>query len=78
MMSPAMKRIVELAAIDHKMSCSINIDDNVPTLCLDAMGQSGRAGQPKGRPPARQIGARRYRLARGVTVDSGAADNVKP
>ena len=27
---------------------------------------------------ARKVGTRRYRLARGVTVDSGAADNVMP
>ena len=27
---------------------------------------------------SRKIGSRRYRLARGVTVDSGAADNVMP
>ena len=28
--------------------------------------------------PARKIGSRRFRMARGITVDSGAADNVMP
>jgi hypothetical protein len=35
--------------------------------------------RPQGKPPlARKIGNRRFRMARGITVDSGAADNVMP
>ena len=28
--------------------------------------------------PARQVGSKRFRMARGITVDSGAVDNVMP
>ena len=38
---------------------------------------SPRTG-PQGGPPARKIGNRRFRMARGAAVDSGAADNVIP
>ena len=43
---------------------------------LDAIGSENRN---RGKPvAARKIGGKRYRLSRGVTVDSGAADNVMP
>ena len=78
-MSPAMTTLVENAIIDHKIMCSINIEEVPVTLRdVDAMGRDGKPSKPTGKPPARRIGARRYRLARGVTVDSGAADNVMP
>ena len=32
----------------------------------------------KSHPPARKVGSRRLKMARGITVDSGAADNVMP
>ena len=47
---------------------------------IDAVGQDWpTTSRPAGKPViSRKIGRRRYRLARGVTVDSGAADNVMP
>ena len=60
-------------------------DDDIIDDCelrdLDAVGpaQSRRTTRrPVGRAPAREIGVRRYRMARGVTIDPGAADNVMP
>ena len=41
---------------------------------LDVVTKPG--GNRAGSTPAKTIGGRRYRLARGITVDSGAADNV--
>ena len=45
-----------------------------PLLSLPR-ASSDRPGTPV---TSRRIGNRRYRLARGITVDSGAADNVMP
>jgi hypothetical protein len=46
---------------------------------IDAVDTTSKKPQrPHGGPPARKIGNRRFRMARGITVDSGAADNVMP
>ena len=59
---------------------SVDIDEDAePARHIDAMDSGPAAGRTHGtRMPAKKIGKRRHRLARGVTVDSGAADNVMP
>jgi len=57
-------------------------DDSVPA-CSDDDITCGRSlltiqRDAKPRRPARKVGSRRLRMARGITVDSGAADNVMP
>ena len=48
-----MKTLVEIAIIDHKMMCSINIEEVPVTLRdVDAMGRDGKPGKPIGKPPA--------------------------
>ena len=47
----------------------------------DVAAMSNETKEPVTRPPsaeARKAGGRRLRMARGMTVDSGAADNVIP
>ena len=44
---------------------------------VDAIDKSGK-GRTAVAKTAKKVGGRRFRLARGITVDSGAADNVMP
>ena len=54
----------------NKMMETIRMLDTLP---VDRLA----AGKPKMQ-PARKVGGARYKMARGMTVDSGAADNVMP
>jgi hypothetical protein len=51
------------------------IDDSRP---IDAVGNGDRPASQRKPIAATMVGGRRLRLARGITVDSGAADNVMP
>ena len=79
-MSPAMRQIVEAAEIEYKImvmaGTGLSIDEaKTAKEELRDVGVVGREGPrvkaPTSRPPARRVGMRRDRLARGVTVDSG-------
>ena len=52
------------------------VDKDVPIDAVSAATKDGSSA--KGMQPAKKIGGKRYRLSRGVTVDSGAYDNVIP
>ena len=57
----------------------INRTDRPNDWSVDALGdEQSKIHISKRTVMAKKIGKRRYRLARGVTVDSGAADNVMP
>ena len=82
-MTGPMKRVIFTAKIEKMLIDAVDIDqeETVPARPLDAMddGPGSRPDRAIGvRMPARKIGKRRFRLTRGVTVDSGAADNVMP
>ena len=83
LMSPAMEAIWEEATVAQSLVDAAGIDG--PThKCevrdISVMGHETKdVGSVAKRPAAsRRIGTRRMRLARGLTVDSGAADNVMP
>jgi len=81
----SMQRIGEsvAAVFEREKTAGLSTgDDPVPTCSDDDMtcdrplltAQRDR----KYHPPARKVGSRRLKMARGITVDSGAADNVMP
>ena len=78
MMSPAMERVTYRTANDDQSpTCGDeDIVGEVSDRTIDALPREKR-----GRSPARQarkVGTRRFKMAKGITVDSGAADNVLP
>lgn len=80
-MSESMKSLMKSAEAEHLFIKGINIDDKEDdrpsqNRNIDAVSTGARTKRKM--MPAKTIGKVRYRLARGITVDSGAADNVMP
>jgi hypothetical protein len=81
----SMQRIGEsvAAVFEREKTAGLSTgDDPVPT-CSDEDITCDRPlltaqRDRKYHPPARKVGSRRLKMARGITVDSGAADNVMP
>ena len=75
-MSEAMQATWQDAVTRYELMEILNVEKRAELRPLDALGSESRnRGKPMA---ARKIGGKRYRLSRGVTVDSGAADNVMP
>ena len=77
-MSPAMERMTYRTANDlaRPMCGDEDVIGEIDDRAINALPRD-RRGRSPGR-PARKIGTRRYKMAKGITVDSGAADNVLP
>ena len=78
-MSPAMLNVWRDAVSHKRIIEAINIDDGRAEP-IDAFETDRRqpSGTARGTEGVRKGGGRRFRLSRGVTIDSGAADNVMP
>ena len=81
-MSESMMSLMRSAETEHRIIEGINIGDDKkydkPGQSRDIDAVSTGARTKRKMMPAKTIGKVRYRLARGITVDSGAADNVMP
>ena len=72
--SPCTEATTETMESDTAEAAPMETASSSQDRPVDAMGKS-EVRKPR---MAQKIGGRRYRLTRGMTVDSGAADNVMP
>ena len=79
-MSDAMIKVVYMSANDIAAP-ECNDDDiigDTEDRTIDAVPRERKTGTKPPMQQSRRIGTRRFKMARGITVDSGAADNVLP
>ena len=72
-----------MSAVHAVITSEDDYDDDGPMGEVNAVDSPGTETAPKSTPaskahPARIVGARRMRLRRGLTMDSGASANVMP
>ena len=74
-MSPALKRLLFSRLRPHCGDEDVLGTDDRP---IDVAGREDSRSRARRAKASLKVGTRRYKTARGITVDSGAADNVLP